>query len=712
MGLTSSSTGQSLKEELYSVKKGSENDRVIALAGNPNVGKSTVFNELTGLKQHTGNWTGKTVSMASGVHRGSERDYIIVDLPGSYSLLPLSHEESVARDYICFGGADAVIVVCDATCLERNMNLVLQILEITSKTVVCVNLMDEAAKKGLKLDLPALSKKLGVPVVGTSARSGKGLDRLSNLTEKSISSTSQHYTVRYPEPLEQAVVLLEMHLANILDGALSERWTALRLLEGDERTLSLISSHLGFDITTHHSIAPVLEKAAAILEEAGYSPASLRSDIVTSIYSAAEHICSDVVAQRDAYSPRQLRADLFLTKRSTGIPVMLLLLAVIFYITIKGANYPSSWLSAVFAALSPHLEHLLSAVGLPQLITDCLVDGVYRVLTWVISVMLPPMAIFFPLFTLLEDLGYLPRVAFNLDNSFKKCRACGKQALTMCMGFGCNAAGVVGCRIIASPREKLIAVLTNSFVPCNGRFPTLITVISLFFVSAAGTGGTLISSLILTAVIVLSVLMTLFVSYLLSHTLLKGQPSSLTLEMPPFRRPQIGKVIVHSIVDRTLFVLGRAVAAAAPAGLLIWLMANISAGGSTLLAHVTDFLDPFARVFGMDGVILTAFILGLPANEIVFPIILMAYTASGTLTEVPGLAALAEILTQNGWTIVTAACTVVFSLMHWPCATTLMTIRKETGSIKWMLLSALIPTVCGLSICFIINSLARIPSIF
>ena len=337
-----------------------------------------------------------------------------------------------------------------------------------------------------------------------------------------------------------------------------------------------------------------------------------------------------------------------------------------------------------------------------------LILGVFRVLAWVVSVMLPPMAIFFPLFTLLEDSGYLPRIAYNLDKPFKSCHACGKQALTMCMGFGCNAAGIVGCRIIDSPRERIIAMITNNFVPCNGRFPTLIAIISMFFLGVSGGAfESLLSALLLTMFIVLGVFMTFAVSKALSMTVLKGMPSSFTLELPPYRRPQIGKVIVRSIFDRTLFVLGRAIVVAAPAGLLIWIMANVQVGGITLLAHCSGFLDPFAHMLGMDGVILMAFILGLPANEIVIPIIIMAYMAQGSILDFESLTQLKELLVNNGWTWITAVSTMLFSLMHWPCTTTLLTIRKESGSLKWTIMSFLIPTVCGIVICFAFNCVAQ-----
>ena len=410
--------------------------------------------------------------------------------------------------------------------------------------------------------------------------------------------------------------------------------------------------------------------------------------------------------QKQDYNQRDRQ---ILTNRWTGYPIMILLLALIFWITITGANYPSQWLSDFLFGLEVPFNQFFHFIGTPLWLSDMLVSGVYRVLAWVVSVMLPPMAIFFPLFTLMEDLGYLPRIAFNLDHAFKKCSACGKQALTMCMGFGCNAAGIVGCRIIDSPRERLIAMITNNFVPCNGRFPTLIAILTMFFIGTEATmQNSLLSAMFLTMLIVLGITMTLIISKLLSKTILKGVPSSFTLELPPYRKPQVGKVIVRSIFDRTLFVLSRAVAVAAPAGLIIWLMANISVDGMTILNITSNFLDPFAKCIGLDGVILLAFILGFPANEIVIPIMIMAYLASGSLIEMDNLVMLKSLLVENGWTWITAINVMLFSLMHWPCSTTLLTIKKEANSWKWAIVSFLVPAVTGIIICSIFTMCANL----
>lgn len=592
----------------------------IAFAGNPNVGKSTVFNYLTGLRQHTGNWAGKTVDLAYGSTQRGDTEFELIDLPGCYSLLSGRAEEETAREFILSGNADAVCVVCDATCLERNLNLVLQVLHMTKKAIICVNLMDEAERKGIKIDIELLSEILGVPAIAASARQGTGIDAILDIAEK-----------------------------------------------GD-------------------------------FEEYEFTDKEFNDEIAEEILKKSAEIASEVI--QNTKQADISKADRILTSRALGYPVMLVLLAFILWFTISGANYPSDILSRGFFFIEDKLAEMFGGTFL----SDMLIHGLYRVMAWVVSVMLPPMAIFFPLFTLLEDLGYLPRVAFNLDNTLKKCHACGKQALTMCMGFGCNAVGVSGTKIIDSPRERLIAILTNNFVPCNGRFPTLISIITMFFIAGAypfAKGA--LSALLLTAVILLGILMTFAVSWLLSKTFLKGEASSVIIELPPFRKPQIGKVIVRSLFDRTVFVLGRAVAVAAPTGIVIFLLANIFIGDLSVLTHISRFLDPFARLFGLDGVILMAFILGLPANEIVVPIIIMSYTASTQITDLSSLAAMHSLFAQNGWTMTTAVCTMVFCLMHWPCSTTLLTIKKETKSIKWTALSFALPTVCGLAICFLIN---------
>lgn len=710
MGLTANSTGAGAVDKGLLIEKNSKTDKVIALAGNPNVGKSTVFNELTGMKQHTGNWPGKTVSNAQGRHTYQGIEYILVDLPGTYSLAAHSAEEEVARDFICFGESDAAIVVCDATCLERNLNLVLQTIEITPNVIVCVNLMDEAKKKHIEIDLQHLEGLLGIPVCGASARSRKGLTELMESVRQITQKDSVNAVpIRYSEPIEKAIDRLIPVLDPFCEGKIKSRWVALRLLEDDKTILEPLKENLGVSLLENPEVKLALEEGYEILESEGITLPMLLDRITQNLIQKAERLAKACVSC-DKVSKRDRQLDKILTSKWAGVPIMLLLLGGIFWLTIVGANYPSELLSTGLFWVQDRLLDFFHFLGTPQWVEGILVLGVYRVLAWVVSVMLPPMAIFFPLFTLLEDFGYLPRVAFNLDHHFKKAGTCGKQSLTMCMGFGCNAAGIVGCRIIDSPRERLIAILTNNFVPCNGRFPTLIAIITMFFAGVIANPllQSAVATLLLLGVIILGVAMTFWISRLLSKTILKGMPSSFALELPPYRRPQIGKVIVRSVFDRTLFVLGRAVAVAAPAGAVIWLLANIKIGDVSVLAACANFLDPVARWFGLDGVILIAFILGFPANEIVVPIIIMAYMATGTIVEYDSLFMLKELLISHGWTWITAICTMLFCLFHWPCSTTCITIKKESGSMKWTLASFFIPTAVGLTVCFIVANLSRL----
>lgn len=711
MGLTNRSVGAHAMDTGLIIEKQTPEDRVIALAGNPNVGKSTVFNALTGMNQHTGNWPGKTVTNAQGYCRTKRHSYVMVDIPGTYSLMAHSAEEEVARNFLCFGGADAVAVVCDATCLERNLNLVLQTMEITPNVVVCVNLMDEARRKRIRIDLGALSRRLGVPVVSAVARKKKSLSALTDALDcLSDGAQTRPAVVRYPEPVEQAIAALEPLVRERVGGKLPSRWLSLQLLDPDEALLSEADRCLGWGFSRDEGLNRALAEVRAGLQRQGIDRERLKDMVVSALVREAEAVCAIAVRrERESYGAFDQRLDRLLTSRATGYPVMLALLAFILWLTIVGANYPSQLLSDALFWVQERLTELFHTAGAPEWLHGALVLGVYRVLAWVVSVMLPPMAIFFPLFTLLEDAGYLPRVAYNLDKPFQKCCACGKQALTMCMGFGCNAAGVVGCRIIDSERERLLAILTNSFVPCNGRFPTLIALITMFFIGAAGgAAASLWSALLLTGVILLGILITFGITKLLSRTVLKGVPSSFTLELPPYRRPQIGSVIVRSVLDRTLFVLGRAVAVAAPAGLAIWLLANVTAGDRSLLDHCAAFLDPFARLMGLDGVILLAFMLGFPANEIVIPLIIMTYLSQGSLLELGSLAEIRALLVEHGWTWITAGSTMLFTLLHWPCSTTVLTIRKETGSWRWTALAAAIPTALGICACMAFNGVAHL----
>lgn len=617
MGLTNGSVGRKAAEQVW---KQEDNSLCVALLGNPNVGKSTLFNCLTGLHQHTGNWPGKTVTLSCGTYEFAGRTYTLVDLPGTYSLHSKSPEEEVANTFLTQQRPDVVLVVCDATSLERTLILALQAVQMTQRIVLCLNLMDEARRAGISIDCRELSNQLGLPVIPTAAGRGEGMEELKEAL--------------------QAVAL-------------------------------------GKHIPSPNFMLPKQAIFSGSEEE--------KETFLTSLYVEESERLAQACTQKHCKKPKfQDKIDAFLCGKFTGTLVLLLLLFGIFWLTIKGANYPSMLLQRLFHRGGVLLENLLHYLHLPQTVTDLLVDGAYNTTAQVVAVMLPPMAIFFPLFTLLEDLGYLPRVAFLLDRSFETCGTCGKQALTMCMGFGCNAAGVVGCRIIDSPRERKIAMLTNSLVPCNGRFPLLITLISAVF---AGQG--ILDTAMLTALVLLSVLMTFALSWLLHKTAYRGETTSFVMELPPFRRPQVLQILYRSFVDRTICVLGRAVLVAAPAGVIIWLASHILVGGQSLLWHLSHGLDPLAQFLGLNGVILTAFLFAFPANELVLPMVLLILGSNIPLTA--------------GFTIETAVCTMIFCLFHWPCSTTCLTIYKESKSLPFTMLAVLLPTAVGVICCTLLH---------
>lgn len=648
-------TVEALDKTGADVAPSSADRRTVLLAGNPNVGKSTVFNALTGLRQHTGNWPGKTVARAEGAFDHKRQRYHLIDLPGTYSLRAVSEDEVVARDAILGDDHDAVIVVLDATALERNLALAVQVMARTRRVVLCVNLIDEAESQGISVDVAKLSESLGVPVVATAALSGQGIDKLV---------AAVHELIEQPAPP-----------------------------------------------------TPKLD---------GINAASDEDEDIQDIYRLCETLVGDCVTHAEIKRLGLTRAiDRVVTHPALGLPLMLALLGLVFYLTIAGANIPSAFLAGllhedggltgffeeVFGATAPgwlqlslyeRLLSLMAAISAPGWLTSLSIDGVYLTLAWVVSVMLPPMAIFFPMFTLLEDLGYLPRVAFNLDWLFRRFGAHGKQSLTMAMGFGCNAAGVISCRVINSPRERLIAILTNNFMICNGRFPTVILIATVVIAPLIGEGAaTVTGAMVVLAVVMMGLVFTLISSLALSRTVLKGEPSSFTLELPKYRRPAILRILHRSLIDRTLFVLWRACLVSIPAGIAIWVMSNLHAGDKTVGEHVTHFLAPVGDLMGLDGAILLAYIIAIPANEIIVPTIIMLYTTHSRMIEPEG-AELSAILDEQGWTLMTAVCLLVFVVLHNPCGTTIYTIFKETGSKKWTALAAIAPVIMGIVLCMIV----------
>lgn len=692
MGLTINSTGKKLIKNEF-IKD--DSNYKVCLIGNPNVGKSTIFNALTNLNQHTGNWPGKTVESASGSYFYNDKKYTLIDLPGTYSLYASSKEEEVSRDYICFNTYDLIVIVIDATLLERNLNLATQIIETNNNVILCVNLMDEAYKKNINIDLKKLQNILKVPIIGTSANNKKSLDKLIKLIEKTCKENNNITKFTYDEKIEDVINKITKVL-NKYSNNKSNRFFSIKLLENNKPLNDKIFNYLKFNTHIQNEINEIINNCNNYLIANNIN--NYQDKIISQIINRNSKISSLVCNKDNMKIPK---IDRILTSRIFGIPIMILFLGIILWLTISGSNYPSSILSELLFKFNSIISDILVFLHIPYLIRDIFINGILKTLSWVISVMLPPMAIFFPLFTLLEDSGFLPRIAFNLDKLFNKAKCHGKQALSMCMGFGCNACGVVGARIIDSPRERLIGILTNSLVPCNGRFPSLIAIITMFF--AVGSFSTFKSAIILTSIILLSILITLIISKILSNTILKGLPSSFILEMPSYRKPQIKKVIIRSIFDRTLFVLGRAIEVAAPAGLVIWIMSNVNINGINILGYCTSFLNPIANIFGLDGTILMAFILGFPANEIVIPIMIMGYMKSSNLTDYNSLIELKTLLINNGWTYCRALCTLVFMLFHFPCSTTILTIKKETNSKLWTLLAFLIPTIVGLLLCLIIN---------
>lgn len=660
------------------------NEKTILLCGNPNVGKTSIFNNLTLKKEHVGNWTGKTVSLANGYLKNN-KNIKIIDLPGTYSLLGNSDEEIIARDAILFTKSYKNIIVINPCFLERNLPLVLQILEISPTSLLCLNFKDELDKNNITLDIELLSNILGTDIVLISSREE---DSLKELTDKIIKENKNNFNIYYEE-LEEYIE----DLSNLLPDIPNKRFISLKLLEGDKSIVESIYNNQNINVLT--------EDVNDYLRNINFD--DVKDKVSKKINELSKEITEKVINYNNSDINKNTRIiDKIITSKKYGIPLSILLFTLIFYITISFANYPSELLSSLFNLIGDFLLDISTSLSINKYIYGPLINGVYKTVTWVIAVMLPPMAIFFPLYGLLEESGLLPRIAFNFDKCFQKSGTSGKQCLTMCMGFGCNACGVVGTRIIESPKDKIIACITNNFIPCNGRFPLIITLVSIFFVKGNGLISNIYASLIVTLLILISIIVSLIVSKILSLIILKKASCHFSLELPIYRKPKVFNVIYRSIVDKTISILLRALKISTIAGLIIWILANTNIGNNSLIVILSDFLNPFAKVIGLDGVILLSFILALPANEIVLPIILMGYLNNDVMIDFESKLELKNILINNGWNLKTALSVCIFSLMHFPCATTLWTIKKEIGK-KWMYVSFIVPTICGIIILLFIN---------
>lgn len=707
-------------------------DILIALAGNPNVGKSTVFNALTGLRQHTGNWPGKTIVRAEGAFAHRNKRIKLVDLPGTYSLQAGSVDEEVAREFVLFGRPDVTVVVVDATRLERNLNLALQILDITNRVIVYLNLTDEARRHGIGTDPKRLEQQLGVPVITGVARSNIGINELLDAAHDVATGsiqTTPYRIARHDQSVEQAVASLTTVVEETFPGLPSSRWVSQRLLTADDAVIDAVRSgelgRIGDDTITGNAAEISEDNRSKVLAQAQRLRWELPDDFQDKITERTFHAAEQITAASQVRGLKKTSVDIdwaldrLLTNRWVGFPVMLLILAAVFWTTIEGANVPSAMLASLLIdTLHPLLRAFGESTGLPWWANGFLFDGVYLATAWVVAVMLPPMAIFFPLFTLLEDFGYLPRVAFNLDSLFRRAGAHGKQALTMCMGFGCNAAGVVATRIIDSPRERLIAILTNNFSLCNGRWPTQILIATIFIgaLAPAHLAG-LASASAVVGIALLGVATMFFSSWLLSQTVLRGQATSFSLELPPYRPPRVLQTLYTSIIDRTLIVLWRAVIFAVPAGAVIWLSSNVTIGTLSIAEHAVAWLNPLGMFLGLNGVILVAYIVAIPANEIVIPTILMLTVLTDQLTggagtgvmfELESATATSDLLRGSGWTLLTGVNLMLFSLLHNPCSTTIYTIFRETRSARWTTLAAVLPLAMGFTVCFVVAQMWRL----
>jgi len=678
----------------------SDKQIVVGLAGNPNVGKSAVFNTLTGGRQHVGNWPGKTIEQAEGNFRHGEWQIHLVDLPGTYSLAAQSPEEIVARDYILSDEPDVIVDVVDATCLERNLNLTLQSLELTDKVVVALNLMDEVRRQGWEIDTEALEKALGVPVIPTVAVEGKGLPELTEAIIAVAEGRRQTHPVLidYGITIEGHVQDLEADLDSLgISG--QSRWLALRLLEDDPEIVKafqegdLVHCCLREDATPASPEAlQALLRRATRLREATHPDA--RIEIVRRRYELAHEVTHRVAHHlRAEETSLTERLDRIITHRIWSWPIMLAILVGVLWITIQGANVPSSWLAGAFGWLAEVVRSFLLGINAPWWVVGSLVDGLIVGTGTVVAVMLPPMIIFFTAFNLLEDIGFLPRIAFNLDRLMRAVGSQGKHTLVAMMSFGCNVTGVLSSRIIESPKDRIVAIVTAPLVLCNGRFGAGLALIILFFGSRA-----LQMTLLF---LFISVGAMLLATWFLNRFLFRREPGGFVMELPPFRTPKWDQVIWRTLVHQVGHTMGRAILIAAPATLLIWLLGNLPPGApfeQTAIGHLVRVLAPLGKQLGLTGEMLVALLFTLPAKEIVVSSLAMTYGLQSTLAD---SRAILDYLAQT-WTTLVAFSFLTFYMLYLPCLVTVWATWKETRSLKWTVVSLLLPLVMASTITFLI----------
>jgi ferrous iron transport protein B len=686
---------------------------VVAMAGNPNVGKSAIFNALTGGRQHVGNWPGKTIERAEGVFYAGDSEIRLVDLPGTYSLAAQSPEEVIARDYILSEEPNVVVNIVDATSLERNLNLTLQILELTDRVVVALNLMDEVERQGWEIDAQALEADLGVPVIPTVATEAEGLPELVAALVDVASGTrpTEPASVDYGVTVNGHVDDLQADLEalGMADPARAtggrRRWLALRLLEDDPEIvqafkvgdLSACCLGAGAASPSPEALQSVLRKAARLRES---TRPDARVEIVRRRYEFAHDLVQPVMHRvRPASESRTEQVDRFVTHRVWSWPMMLGILIIVLWITIEGANVFSAMLDSVVVWLAGWSRQLLLALDAPWWVTGSLVDGLIVGTGTVVAVMLPPMVIFFTAFNLLEDIGFLPRVAFNLDRLMRVVGSQGKHTLVAMMSFGCNVTGVLSCRIIENAKDRVVAVVTSPLILCNGRFGAGLALIILFF----GDRALLVTLVYLT----ISVGAMLLATWLLNRFLFRQEPGGFVMELPPYRRPKWDQVVRRTLIHQVGHTMGRAVMIAAPATLIIWLLGNLppnAAFEQTPLGWLVRALAPLGVPFGLSGEMLTALLFTLPAKEIVVPSLAMTYGLQTTLADSQ---AVLDYLVQS-WTPLLAFSFLMFYMLYLPCLVTVWATWKETRSPKWTALSMLLPLAIASALTFVVYQGGRL----